>query len=149
MERDGPADAFIELSATRERFESAVRRGDATQAVAVYARDATLLPPSAGLVSGRTAIERFWQAGIDSGISEVAFEPMTAAGTGTLAYEIGSYSLRLRTADRGTVVERGKYVLVLEQQGDGSWRRAVEMFSPGSPPVRSTRGTSDLRKEES
>jgi hypothetical protein len=33
------------------------------------------------------------------------------------------------------VVDSGTYVLVHERQDDGTWRRAVEMFSPSEPPV--------------
>lgn len=114
----------------------------------MYAADATLLAPSSELVSGRSSIERFWQAGIDAGISEVALEPVTGAHRGALAYEVGRYLLRLREADGANVEERGAYVHVHARQHDGSWRWAVEMFSPEAPPARSTGGTSDSPKEE-
>lgn len=148
MDPQRETNAIAAMSATRERFAAAVRRGDAGEAGAVYAANATLLPPSAELVTGRTAIERFWQAGIDAGIADVELEPLTASSNGRLAYEVGSYSLELHADGGRTVVERGKYVRVHEQQGDGSWHWAVEMFSPESPPARPTRAPSDPPKEE-
>ena len=50
-----------------------------------------------------------------------------------MAYEIGSYVLRMRPGTQGTAVDRGTYLLVLEPRGDGSWCRTVEMFSPETP----------------
>jgi hypothetical protein len=93
-------------------------------------------PPPAELIEGREAIEAFWQAGLEAGVSEVEFEALELERQDGLAYEIGRYSLRLEPADGGTVVDRGKYVLVHERQEDGSWQWAVEMFNPEAPPAR-------------
>jgi ketosteroid isomerase-like protein len=121
------------IAETRAAFIAALRQGDAAAASAVYADDATLLPPSAELLRGRDAINAFWSAGIEAGISELELDALELECDGSLAYEIGLYALRLQPADGGTVVDRGKYVLVHTQQADGSWRRAVEMFNPDSP----------------
>ncbi len=45
-------------------------------ASASYTPDARLLAPSAELFRGRAAIERFWMAGVDTGISEVRLETL-------------------------------------------------------------------------
>jgi uncharacterized protein (TIGR02246 family) len=124
------------IDAARARFSAALERGDAQEAAAVYADDARLLPPSAELLQGRGAIEAFWRAGLDAGVSGVELETVELERGGSLAYEIGRYALRLRPAEGGTVVDRGKYILVHARQKDGSWRRAVEMFNPDSPPSR-------------
>jgi ketosteroid isomerase-like protein len=131
MEREAADGAISESRAT---FVAALRAGDAKGASAVYALDARLLPPSAELMEGRTAIEAFWQAGIDAGLSAVELELLNLEGGERIAYEIGRYALHLRPADGKCVVDRGKYVLVHERQDDGRWRRAVEMFNPDAPP---------------
>jgi ketosteroid isomerase-like protein len=124
------------IAETRAAFAAALRRGDARAASAVYADEATLLPPSAELMHGRPAIEAFWQAGVEAGISEVELEALELERRDGLAYEIGRYALWLEPAEGGTVVDRGKYVLVHERQADGSWQWAVEMFNPDAPPAR-------------
>jgi ketosteroid isomerase-like protein len=124
------------IAETRDAFVAALGRGDARAASAVYADEARLLPPAAELVTGRIAIEAFWQAGIDSGITAVELESLELVRHGGLAHEIGGYALRLEPSDRETVVDRGKYLLVHARQADGSWRRLVEMFSPDAPPAR-------------
>jgi ketosteroid isomerase-like protein len=100
-----------------------------------YAEAARLLPPSAELMEGREAIEAFWKAGLEVGISDVELETLEFHRQNGLAYEIGRYALRLQPAEDGAIVERGKYVLVHERQRDGSWRWAVEMFNPDVPPA--------------
>ena len=129
-----PDEAFAE---SRAAFVAALHDGDATAAAALYAADATLLPPAAELLHGREAIRAFWSAGVEAGISKVEFVALELERDGGLAYEIGHYALRLQPGDGGTVDDRGKYLLVHARQADGTWRRAVEMFSPDAPPVSS------------
>ena len=108
-----------------------MRRGDSAAASSVYAANAHLLAPSAGPMVGREEIRSFWQAGIDAGVAEVS---LTAAGieqNDGLAYETGAYVFRVEANDASRVVERGHYVQVYQRQPDGSWQRAVEIFSPG------------------
>lgn len=114
------------LAASREAFVAGFARGDIASACAVYSETACLVAPSAELVEGREAIERFWKAGLDSGIAAIHFDALEVARGVGLAYEIGRYALSLG----GETAERGAYVLVHERQPDGSWRRAVEMFNP-------------------
>jgi uncharacterized protein (TIGR02246 family) len=122
------------IAGNRAAFVDALRRGDTKAAASVYAETARLLPPSADLIEGREAIEAFWQAGLHAGIADLRLEVVDVQSRDRMAYEIGLYALELRPAAGGTVVDRGRYVLVLEQESDGAWRRTVEMFNPEDPP---------------
>jgi ketosteroid isomerase-like protein len=133
-------DEHTEIAESRAAFADALERGDPAGASALYADDAKLLPPSAGVIEGRAAIEAFWRAGIDVGISQADFETFDFHRHDGLAYEIGRYALRLKPAHGGTVVDRGKYLLIHERQSDGSWRRAAEMFHPDDPSTGSREG---------
>lgn len=115
------------LDASRAAFVADFARGDVASACDVYTEDARLLAPSAELVQGRNAIECFWEAGIESGVTAVELEPLEVACGAGLTYEIGRYALWLDGAEAS---ECGAYVLVHALQPDGSWRRAVEMFNP-------------------
>jgi ketosteroid isomerase-like protein len=123
----------VEIAEGRVAFADALRHADANALGSIYAETARLVAPSAGVIEGRAAIQAFWQAGLDAGVVDVRLEAVEVQCRDSLAYEIGRYVLQLRPASGESVVDRGTYVLVLEQHTDGSWRRAVEMFSPEGP----------------
>ena len=135
-----PPDGVI--GTARDAFVGALESGDAKAASTSYTPDARLLAPSAELFRGRPAIERFWGAGVDTGISEVRLETLELVRRNGFAYEIGRYAFGLRPADGIPIVDRGKYVRVHEQQADGSWLWAVEMFNPDAPSPRERTTTS-------
>jgi ketosteroid isomerase-like protein len=124
------------IGKARDAFVGALESGDARAASASYTPDARLLAPSAELFRGRAAIERFWMAGLDTGISEVLLETLELVRRNGFAYEIGRYELGLSPEHGIPIVDRGKYVRVHERQADGSWLWAVEMFNPDAPSVR-------------
>lgn len=148
-ERRQPSSHLDEaIAETRAAFVAALQEGDAKAACSVYAEEARLLPPSAELLRGRDAIEAFWKAGLAAGITEVELEAVEVERDSRLAYEIGRYSLRLKPRDGGSVVDRGKYVLVHERQKDGAWRWAVEMFNPETPPARAGGQSNERRRTD-
>ena len=124
------------IGKARDAFVGALERGDARAASASYTPDARLLAPSAELFRGRQAIERFWMAGLDTGISDVVLETLELVRRNGFAYEIGRYELGLRPADDVPLVDRGKYVRVHEQQADGSWLWALEVFNGDAATTR-------------
>ena len=118
------------IAQTRAAFIAALERGDAPGATSVYADDGRLLPPGSGLVRGREAITAFWKAGIEAGISGAEFETLEISLHDHIGFEIGRYALQLKPVNGAIVVDRGNYLFVHARQDDGSWRRAVEMFTP-------------------
>jgi ketosteroid isomerase-like protein len=124
------------IGKTQEAFVGALESGDARAASASYTPNARLLTPSAELFRGRAAIECFWMAGLDTGISKVLLETLELVRRNDLAYEIGRYELGLSPEHGIPIVDRGKYVRVHERQADGSWLWAVEMFNPDAPSAR-------------
>ena len=119
-----------EIASSRAAFVTALAGGDAKSACAVYMHDATLVPPAAARLKGREAIESFWTAGLAAGMSRFEMEADEIRGACDVTYELGRYAIELEPADGRPVRERGTYVLVHEQQPDGSWLRAVETFNP-------------------
>ena len=130
MDERHDGDLLGAIAETRQAFAEGLRSGDAHRATEVYTDGATLLAPSAELIRGRAAIESFWKAGIEAGVSEADVEVLQLERQDGLAYEVGSYALRLDPLDGGVVFERGLYLLIHERQPGGRWRRAVEMFNP-------------------
>jgi len=125
------------IAQSRLAFVAALRQGDALTASSLYCSDARLLAPSAELFEGRDAIAAFWNAGVEAGIRDVEIQELTAERDEGVVWEIGNYALRLDSAEGGSVVDRGKYVIVHRREPDGSWLRAVEMFNPETTPAKS------------
>lgn len=122
-----PHEMEAEIVALAERFRGSLDRGDGTGAAAIYGEDALLLPPTGAVISGRSAIERFWWGGIEVGLRAVEFEAVGRGGAGSVFYEHGRYRMLLARAD-GRNVERGPYIVVHVQSDDGSWHVAVTTF---------------------
>lgn len=108
---------------------TALARGDAAGAGAVYTDDARLLSPAAELIEGRHDIEAYWRAGIAVGVSALALERLVLDPAGTHAVEIGRYAVVVAEQ----VADRGKYLALHRRQPDGSWRRAADVFNPDAP----------------
>ena len=115
---------------TSARFVAALGRADTATLAELYTADATLLPPAAAPLSGREAIRRFWQAGIDAGIVAIRLDAARLDLDTWLAYELGGYELRLEPQGSTAIVDRGSYLVVHSRKDDGSWRRRVEIFTP-------------------
>jgi ketosteroid isomerase-like protein len=110
-------------------FAAAAAHGDAWGMASVYADDAELLPPNAEPLRGRDAIERFWQGGIEMGILSLELETRRLEAAGGLAYEVGTYTLQIRTNGGAPATEVGKCVVIHRRLPDNSWRRALEIFN--------------------
>ena len=82
------------------------------------------------MVRGRSAIERFWRTGVETGIEQVELVVLELQRRGEVAFEVGRYALFLAPDSGGHVVDRGRYLVVHQVETDGHWRRAAEMFSP-------------------
>jgi uncharacterized protein (TIGR02246 family) len=106
-------------------FAAALGRRDAAAAAALYVDDGTLLTPAADVIRGRGDIEAYWREGIAFGLSRLELEATDVQVIGDVAIEIGVYELRL---DGGS--DRGKYLVLHRRDGDGAWRRAVEVYNP-------------------
>ena len=117
------------INRTKQAFETAIGAGDAADVGAIYSEQARLLAPSAGIVTGRDAIERFWEAGIGAGIRSARLTTLSVDERDDLAVEVGRYELVITPPDRGSVTDVGKYVVVHRRQGDGSWLWDVDMFN--------------------
>jgi ketosteroid isomerase-like protein len=122
------------------RLADTLRRGDAPAAGELYSDTATLLASGAAPMRGRAEVEAYWRAGLELGLSGLEFERHELEHLADTVLELGRYAVALRGSTE-TRRERGSYLVLHTQTADGSWRRAVEVYSPGEPaPARRDRG---------
>jgi ketosteroid isomerase-like protein len=123
---DGVREATIALV-------EALARGDAAAAALLYADDGKLLSPAAELISGRLDIESYWRAGIAFGLVGIELDPVELEVVGGVAIEVGRYLLAVEGIGEASVLDRGKYLVLHRRDGDGAWRRVVDVFNPDVP----------------
>jgi uncharacterized protein (TIGR02246 family) len=124
------------VRAVDREWAQAATAGDATALTALYASDATLLPPNEPAAKGE-AVKKY-NADMANAFSG-PFELTTTAveGRGDLAYAVGTYRATLTPKKAGAKplpAEEGKYLEVLKRQADGSWKIVYDMWSQNAPP---------------
>lgn len=117
------------IDATNRAFEEAYNGGDAAGAAAVYSSDGQALPPNGATVSGRAALESFWQAVMDMGVKSVKLETVELEPCGEMAYEVGKASL---VAADGSLIDTAKFIVVWKQE-NGQWKWHRDIWNSNSP----------------
>jgi uncharacterized protein (TIGR02246 family) len=123
------AEQKTEILAMIQAWEKAANAKDAPGIAALYAEDATLLPPGQSAVKGRQNIQAFWQGFLNAGASDVKLQSTEIAGSGTVFYEIGEFSAMMPQPTGGTAPGTGKYIVVYGAQVDGTLKIVADIFN--------------------
>jgi uncharacterized protein (TIGR02246 family) len=120
------------IRATDSAFTSAMGAGNAAAVAAIYLPDAHVMPPDAAPVEGRAAIQQFIAGFLGAYQLTITVSADEIEGRGDLAYARGHYTMEGAPKAAGTppLREEGKFLEVLRRQPDGTWRYAVDMWSP-------------------
>ena len=119
-----PAEASAskaELGQMNRDFVAALNAGDAAKAASLYAEDGVVIPPGEAMVRGRANIEAYWKGAIEAGVGNATVETIDAQSSGSLGYEIGSFTLTAKGPDGKPVKESGRYIELLKRGPDGRW----------------------------
>ncbi len=119
------------IEGANKKFMEAVRQANATLLASLYTEDATLLPPGGDMIKGRAGIEAFWSGGLQMGIKEAVLRTVGVSGAGDLAYEIGTFTLKIRPEGQEVVEQKGKYVVVWKKGPDGTWKLHADIWNSG------------------
>ena len=122
------------IQTTIEQFVQALARGDAAGCAGVYPEDGKLLPTNSPMLTGRQAIQEFWQGAIDMGVKSATLQTLELDEQGDTAIEIGAYTLDIQPEGADAIKDIGKYIVVWKRQSDGSWKWAVDMINTDLPP---------------
>ena len=126
--------AAQDLRDVTQRYVEAFNRGDLDAAVEFYTDDATFLHPHAEIVSGKQAIKEFFEAGrVFLGLKRLNFEILESGCDGNLAYERGIMQIDIEPEGGQALVDKGKYLVVMKRQSDGSWKVAVDIWNSDLP----------------
>jgi uncharacterized protein (TIGR02246 family) len=109
----------------------------------LYAPDALVLRSNMPVLRGAAAVREFFHSALESGLGEVAVEPIRVEVIGDLAHEVGRYSALVPGTAGKRREERGKYLWVFGRQGGGEWKLISECWSAD---LTLTTNESDLPK---
>lgn len=120
-----------EFEKTSRAFKQAFNQGDINGVGSTYTKEATLLPPNSEMLKGRESIQAFWQGAMDMGVHDVALETLELNQMGDTAYEIGRYSLKIKTEGE-PIFDNGNFVVIWKQE-NGSWKWHVDIWNTNLP----------------
>jgi uncharacterized protein (TIGR02246 family) len=103
--------------------------------VTVFAKDAVIIAPSAPDISGYDAIRSMYEGLMKQDSMTVHFSTEEIAIAGDLAYERGTYTLRISDKRTGRVLQdaTNKHLHILRRQPDGSWKTWRMMVTSAAP----------------
>jgi uncharacterized protein (TIGR02246 family) len=126
------------IAAADSAFQAAANAGNAAGIAAVYATDASLLPPNLPLRRGRTAIQAFWAGLLDAYSVKFEIASDMIEGRGDLAYNMGHYRFTAVPKEKNApgIADEGKFVEILKKQLDGNWKYVVDIYNSNLAPPR-------------
>ncbi|KPJ95745.1 MAG: hypothetical protein AMS18_02335 [Gemmatimonas sp. SG8_17] len=110
-------------------FMASFKSGDAAGIADLYTGDGQLLPAQSDFVTGRDAVQAFWQGAMDMGLKEAKLETVELEDHGATAIEVGRYTL---FAEGEQVVDAGKYLVVWKNEA-GSWKLHRDIWNTSQP----------------
>jgi uncharacterized protein (TIGR02246 family) len=115
--------------------KEAMMGGAPDKVLAYYGDNAIQMPPNMAAVKGKDAIKAFWEQMMKSGMKMTAvdFTTVDLQASGTMAYEIGTYSMSVSAGKMGEMKDKGKYVTLWRGQADGTWKLSAETWNTDMP----------------
>jgi len=118
-----------EITAAVEKFLTAFNSGNAAGVAMMYTEEGKIMPPNSESLTGREAIQAFWQAALDMGIAKAALKIVEVEKHGDTAIEIGLYEL---SAANDQVLDKGKY-MVIWKKVEGEWKMHRDIWNSNLP----------------
>ncbi len=114
-----------------ENYAKLTNAKDSKGAVALYADDATVLPPNQAALQGSAAIQAWMEA--PPPVSNFQMKSLEIEGRGDLAYDRGTYSVTVTPAGAAPIEDHGKYLTIYRKQADGSWKVVRDIWNSDLP----------------
>ncbi len=124
------------IQAVAKEWIAAFSAGDVARLVALYTDDAVRMPPGAPANAGKEAIQEAFRGLLERFSAELTWpteeeELVVADGW---AFHRDKYTARLTPVAGGEVIEEvGKVIVIFQQQPDGSWKHAREIWNFDKP----------------
>ena len=118
-----------EIIEANEGFMKAFNSNNAQALGQVYTKNSKLYPSNSGVISGREAVEDFWEGVFETGISKAKLVTNDVEGFGDTAIEEGNYFL-YDTANK--TLDEGKYLVIWKKVND-QWKYDKDIWNTSIP----------------
>jgi uncharacterized protein (TIGR02246 family) len=129
------------IDSGRKKYVSAWLAADAEQITNRYTEDAIVLYPNQPAIRGKAAILSYFKTFFQE-FRQNNFELLSdeVEIIGSIAYDRGKYKWKGTPVKGGnTIDDHGKYLVILQQQADGSWKVLRDMDNSDRPLSQSGR----------
>ena len=117
------------IAAANENFMATFKMSDAAGMAVLYTENGQVMPPNGDFVTGKQAIQTFWQALMDMGIKGIKLEIVEVEDHGDTAIEVSTFTLQ---GEGEQVLDKGKYIVIWKQEG-GQWLLHRDIFNSSMP----------------
>jgi uncharacterized protein (TIGR02246 family) len=131
-----PAGLEEQVDAIWQAYAESVTEGDAARFAALWTDDAIKLPPGAMPVEGAEAIEARFEASAGGSDSVMEINNKEIGHGPEFAFSSGFYSVEVTPTDGSEpFLVDGKYLDILRQQEDGTWKLYRDCYNSNVPPA--------------
>lgn len=121
------------INGVREDLRRLTRDADVAGAMRLFTEDAMYLRPGQPADSGRDAIRRHWQEGVDAMVVDIDWRADEIEVSGDLAFLRGSLTFRGTPRGGGNqVVNEQRYIWILRRHAQEGWQ--IARYMRHSPP---------------
>jgi uncharacterized protein (TIGR02246 family) len=116
---------------TDTEWSHASESKDLNKFVSFYADDASVLPFNAPIASGKEQIRQLWSQLMSKPGFGLSFTPtkVVVSKSGDMAYEIGTFDLKLNDPQGTATSTLGKYVVAWRKQPNHEWKAVADIFN--------------------
>jgi uncharacterized protein (TIGR02246 family) len=126
-------DAVADITRATHEWVAAYEAEDVARAISFVTDDAVLVPPNERIVTGVEAIEAWSQHMFESiTVEEANTTVQDVRVAGDWAVSHGEWRMTMSVGG-ATVSDTSRYVLVWEQQADGAWKVAYDIWNSVLP----------------
>jgi ketosteroid isomerase-like protein len=118
-----------------QQFVAAYNTRDLAKIGTFYSANAALMPANRSTLRGVESVKGYYDVRFkEEGARDLAIEPLTVEGHGTLGYVAGTFSLNLQPPDGSAARhDRGKVLWIVHRYGT-QWKVEWQMMSSDLPP---------------
>jgi len=120
-----------EIRKTDTAWSRAAETKDLDKMVSFYADNASAFPFNAPIANGKQQIRQLWSQLMSKPGFGLSFKPtkIEVSKSGDLAYETGTFELKLNDAQGTPTSTLGKYVVAWQKQANREWKAVADIFN--------------------